>query len=336
MGTVTRSSAIRQAGLTYRQAGVDIEAVDSWLAQLGALIRSTTRPEVLRTRRPFAGLFRLGRGRWRDPVLVASADGVGTKLKLAEPIGAYEAIGIDLVAMNVNDVLVYGAQPILFLDYLAFSALDRPVLNSLVRGMAAGCREAGCALLGGETAQMPWVYQRGEYDVAGFCVGVVERAKLLDGSGVRVGDVVVGLASSGVHANGFSLLRKALPPGALKRLTRSLLTPTRIYVNPVLTARASCSIQAIAHVTGGGLARRLPTLVVGHRGLRVRLHPGSWPLPILFQEIQQAAQLSTKEMFGTFNMGIGMTLVCRAKEAPRLIRVMERFQIPAWTIGTIE
>jgi len=251
-------------------------------------------------------------------------------------MGAHEAIGVDAVAMNTNDVLVFGAQPLFFLDYLAVGRLQPGLMSEVLRGIIRGCRQSGCALLGGETAEMPGVYGRGEYDVAGFCVGVVERAKLIDGSAVRAGDAVIGLASSGVHANGFSLVRRVLTRAQLIRLSRQLLAPTRIYVKPVLAALRQASIHAIAHITGGGLSRRLPSLVAGRRGLRVRLIVESWRMPSIFRAIQEAGHLSHHEMMRTFNMGVGMALVVRPRDAGRVTQLMRRAGVPAWTIGAIE
>ena len=319
----------------YRRAGVDIEAADAWLARMRPLIRTTRRPEVLADRGQFAGLMRLPPG-LRDPVLVASADGVGTKLKVAQLAGRHEGIGADLVAMNVNDVLVYGAAPLFFLDYLAMGRLQPALMRRVLRGIVRGCRESGCTLLGGETAEMPGAYRRGDYDVAGFCVGVVERARLIDGRSVRAGDAVVGLASAGVHANGFSLVRRVFTTAQLRRLARRLLVPTRIYVRPVLRALRSVPVHAMAHVTGGGLDRRLPSLVGARPGLRVRVAPGSWPVPEIFRTIQRAGGIRAEEMERTFNMGIGMALVCRAPAAPRLLHILRRAGTPAWTIGAIE
>ena len=300
------------------------------------LIRTTRRPEVLTDRGQFAGLFRLASRRYRDPVLVASTDGVGTKLKVAQPMGRHECIGVDVVAMNTNDVLVYGAEPLFFLDYLAVGKVQRPLMSGLLRGIVQGCRESGCALLGGETAEMPGVYRDGDYDVAGFCVGVVERRRLIDGSRVRAGDRVVGLASSGVHANGFSLVRRVLTKAQLRRLKDELLAPTRIYVKPVLAALRSVPVHALAHITGGGLARRLPSLVAKRQGLRVHWWPESWPVPAIFRAIQRAGRISEADMLRTFNMGIGMALVVRESDVARLTGIMRRARIPAWPIGTIE
>jgi phosphoribosylformylglycinamidine cyclo-ligase len=331
--------------LSYRKAGVDIAAADGWLSQMQPLVRSTMRRGVLPDRGQFAGLFRLADLRFRDPVLVASTDGVGTKLKVAElvdPLGstrgirAHEAIGIDVVAMNTNDVLVYGAQPLFFLDYLAVGRLQPVLMSRLLRGIVEGCRQSGCALLGGETAEMPGVYGRGEYDVAGFCVGAVEHTQLIDGSRPRRGDVIVGLASSGVHANGFSLVRRVFNKAQLIRYRNELLVPTRIYVKPVLGMLRRIPLSAIAHITGGGLSRRIPSLVERSQGLRAFLTEGSWPVPPVFRRIQQAGALTTDEMMQTFNMGVGMALVCRASDALHVIRFMRGQGVPAWRIGAIE
>ena len=322
--------------VTYRQAGVNIEAADGWLERMRPLIRSTRRAEVLPDRGQFAGLFRLASSRYRDPVLVASTDGVGTKLKIAQLVGRHESIGIDAVAMNTNDILVYGAEPLFFLDYLAVRSLQPALMSAVLRGLVEGCRQSGCALLGGETAEMPGLYGAGAYDIAGFCVGIVERRRVIDGSDVRAGDVMVGLASSGVHANGFSLIRRVFSASQLRRLAPQLLTPTRIYVKPMLQALRQIPIAAIAHITGGGLARRLPSLVAARRGLRVRLRPGSWRVPSIFRTIQQAGRIGTAEMMATFNVGIGMALVCRPQHVTRLQRVMQQRDISAWVIGTIE
>ena len=300
------------------------------------LIRSTQRAEGLPDLGQFAGLFRLKALRLRDPVLVASTDGVGTKLKVAQLTNAHEGIGIDAVAMNVNDVLVYGAAPLFFLDYLAVGRLQPALMSRLLKGVAEGCRQSGCVLLGGETAEMPGVYDDGEYDLAGFCVGAAERSRLIDGSRVRVGDAIVGFASSGVHANGFSLIRRIFSTAELRRLKSRLLAPTRIYVKPVLQVLRSVPIRAIAHVTGGGLSRRIPSLVSRVKGARASIRPGSWSVPPIFRLIQAAGGITSAEMSKTFNMGIGMALVCRPADAKRVVRMMQRAGVPAWTIGAIE
>ena len=321
---------------TYRQAGVDVQAADRWLSRMGPSIRSTHRQGVLKDRGSFAGLFRLPRGRFRDPVLVASTDGVGTKLKVAQAIGAHEAIGIDVVAMNTNDVITYGAQPLFFLDYLAVGTLQTAVMSRLLRGMVRGCRLSGCALLGGETATMPGIYRLGDYDVAGFCVGVAERSRLIDGSRVRAGDVIVGLASAGIHANGFSLIRKVLSGTMVKRLGRDLMVPTRIYVSLILRLLRRVPIHALVHVTGGGVTRRLPGLVAAKPSLRIRLDGLRWRVPPIFQTIQRAGGITTEEMMATFNMGIGMALACHPRDAGAVVRLARDVRISAWPIGTIE
>jgi phosphoribosylformylglycinamidine cyclo-ligase len=319
---------------TYRAAGVDIAKADHLLAGLKGLIRSTHRPGVLPDLGQFGGLFRLPKG-LRDPILVSSTDGAGTKLKVAQMAGRHEGIGVDVVAMNVNDVLVYGAQPLFFLDYIAMGRLEPRVYRALLAGVVDGCRQSGCALLGGETAEMPGVYAPGEYDIAGFVVGVVERRALIDGSMVRAGDAVIGLASAGVHANGFSLVRKVFDARALARHRRQLLAPTRIYVKPVLGLLRRVRLHAIAHVTGGGLTRRLPSLVAKRPELRVDWSPDRWPVPSIFTAIQQAGRISDDEMFATFNMGLGMVMACPAADAAAVINRMTAAGIGAWPIGQI-
>ncbi len=326
----------RNGAVTYRNAGVDVTGTDAWLSRMKPVVRSTWRGSVLPDLGQFAGLFRLKSLKLKDPVLVSSTDGVGTKLKVAQLAGNHQAIGIDAVAMNTNDVLVYGAQPIFFLDYLAVGKLQPRLMSQLLKGVAEGCRQSGCALLGGETAEMPGVYKDGEYDIAGFCVGVVEQKQIIDGSQVRARDVVIGLGSSGVHANGFSLVRKVFSAAELRRWKKTLLAPTRIYVKPVQEALKTVPIRAIAHITGGGLARRIPSLVSRAKGLRVAVHQGSWTAPAIFGRIAAAGNISDEEMAKTFNMGIGMALVCRKADASRVLAIMKRWHVPSWIVGTIE
>lgn len=323
--------------VTYHEAGVDVKGADAWIARMRKLIRSTHSRGVLPDLGRFAGLFRLHDAlRLDDPVLVASTDGVGTKLKIAQWARMHEGIGIDAVAMNTNDVVCVGARPIFFLDYLAVGALQSTLMDPLLRGIVKGCRQSGCALLGGETAEMPGLYGPGEYDIAGFCVGIVERTRLIDGSRVRAGNKVVGLASSGLHANGFSLVRKVLGEDQWMRFKRALLMPTRIYVKPVLKALGSFPIHAIAHITGGGLSRRLQTLVAQRPGLKLTLNSSSWRIPSIFQTIQRAGGIMSDEMARTFNMGIGMALVCDSSDGRRLVAFMKRQGVSAWIIGAIE
>ncbi|MBI4354834.1 MAG: phosphoribosylformylglycinamidine cyclo-ligase [Candidatus Omnitrophica bacterium] len=320
--------------LTYKRAGVDVEAADRFVDRIKPLVASTRRPEVVSGLNQFGGLFALKQ--YRRPLLVASADGVGTKLKLAQLVGRYDTIGIDAVAMNVNDILCFGAEPLFFLDYLACGKLAPSAMTAIVRGMAKGCREAGCALLGGETAEMPGVYQPGEYDIAGFALGVVEKSRLIDGRSVRRGDVIIGLASSGVHSNGFALVHRVFSTAQLRRHAAELLRPTRIYVRPVLDVARHVKVKALAHVTGGGLARRLPSLVSRAKaGLRIYLDRSAWRMPEVFRRIQRTGRLTPSEVERTFNCGIGMALVCRPKDVERVQGILRKHHVNSWVIGHV-
>lgn len=301
--------------LTYRSAGVDIEAGDEAVRRIGPLARATFRPEVLGGIGGFAGFVQVPAG-YREPVLVSSTDGVGTKLKVAFMADRHDTVGIDLVAMGVNDLLVHGAEPLYFLDYVGIARLDPERVEALVRGVAEGCRQAGCALIGGETAELPGLYAPGEYDLAGFAVGIVEKSAIIDGAGVKPGDVVLGLASSGLHSNGYSLARRivfdvlklgldATLPGTGRPVGDVLLEPTRIYVKAVLPVRGD--VHAMAHVTGGGITGNLPRVLPGR--CRALVHRGAWPVPPVFATLQQAGDVVEAEMFKTFNMGIGYLLV---------------------------
>jgi phosphoribosylformylglycinamidine cyclo-ligase len=305
--------------LTYRETGVDIEAGDEAVRRIGPLARRTHRPEVLGGIGAFASFVRVPAG-YAEPVLVSSIDGVGTKLKVAFLADRHDTVGIDLVAMGVNDVLVHGAEPLYFLDYIGTARLDPARVEQIVAGIAEGCRRAGCALVGGETAELPDLYAPGEYDLAGFAVGVVERAKLVDGTAVTPGDVVLGLASSGLHSNGYSLARRivfdvlglrvdAVLPGTERTVGDVLLEPTRIYVRAVLPVRDA--VSAMAHVTGGGLTGNLPRVLPA--GCRARLRPAAWAerQDPVFRLLQQAGRVDEAEMFRTFNMGIGFVVVVR-------------------------
>jgi phosphoribosylformylglycinamidine cyclo-ligase len=354
--------------MDYREAGVDVEAGRAFVAQIRSLVHSTHRPEVLGGLGGFSGCFQLPVG-YREPILVSGTDGVGTKLKLAQELNRHDTVGIDLVAMCVNDVLTSGAEPLFFLDYLATGKLNSEQLTQVVAGIAQGCRLAGCALLGGETAEMPGFYQPGEYDLAGFCVGIVEKSQMLDGSQVQVGDVAIGLASQGVHSNGFSLVRKivresgAMTPAVEKAsgegvsveppqeehslnwdtrpellagqsLGEVLLTPTRIYVRPVLEARrAGIDIHGMAHITGGGIPENLPRCLGA--GQSVQIDPNSWVIPPIFQWIAQTGQVSVESMFNTFNMGIGFVLLVPPAQAEQTRRWFESQDIAAYTIGEV-
>jgi phosphoribosylformylglycinamidine cyclo-ligase len=327
--------------LSYKDAGVDIDAGDALVDRIKPLARRTLREGVLAGIGGFGALFEVPR-RYREPVLVSGTDGVGTKLKLAFALGRHDTIGIDLVAMSVNDVLVQGAEPLFFLDYYATGRLSVPVAAEVVRGIAAGCEQAGCALIGGETAEMPGMYAEGEYDLAGFCVGVVEKSQVIDGSSVAPGDCVVGLASSGLHSNGYSLARRIVEhagarldqPFAGRTLGDALLEPTRIYVRAVRALLAEVPVRAIAHITGGGLPGNLPRVLPA--AMAARLDAAAWSRPALFDWLQSAGQVADDEMYRTFNCGIGMALVVPESDARRTIALLEAAGERAMPIGRIE
>src|SRR5688572_23594128 len=306
--------------LSYRDAGVDIDAGDALVDAIKPFARRTMRPEVLGGIGGFGALCELPK-KYKQPVLVSGTDGVGTKLKLAFELDKHDTVGIDLVAMSVNDVLVQGAEPLFFLDYFACGKLDVDTAAAVVGGIAKGCELSGCALIGGETAEMPGMYPEGEYDLAGFAVGAVEKSKILTGKDVKPGDVVLGLASSGVHSNGFSLVRKCIEragtaaPATLdgRPFRQALMEPTRLYVKNVLAALAAHPIKALAHITGGGLLENIPRVLP--EGTAAHLKKGSWPQSELFGWLQQVAGIDDLEMNRTFNNGIGMVVVIDAAEA---------------------
>ena len=312
---------------------MNIDAGEALVERIKPFARLTRRPGAMGGLGGFAGLFDTRAAKFRDPVLVASTDGVGTKLKLAIAANRHDGIGIDLVAMSVNDVVVCGAEPLFFLDYFATSKLSVPVAAQVIEGIAKGCREAGCALLGGETAEMPGLYAKGDYDLAGFVVGAVERGRLIDGRRVRAGDVVLGLASSGVHSNGYSLVRRivadagarlgARAPFERKRsLAEALLAPTRIYVRACLAAVRTGGVNAMAHITGGGLVENIPRVIPD--GLAVELDAGTWSVPPVFRWLAEAGHVEPIEMARTFNCGIGMVIVASPAKAARVEAALAR------------
>jgi phosphoribosylformylglycinamidine cyclo-ligase len=329
--------------LTYRAAGVDIRAGDEVVRRIAPLAASTHRPEVLGGLGSFAAFCRVPFG-LQDPVLVSSTDGVGTKLKIAVMADRHDTIGLDLVAMGVNDVLVHGAEPLFFLDYLAVHRVEPEKIEAIVSGIAAGCRQAGCALVGGETAEMGALYAPGEYDLAGFAVGVAERSALITGEHVSAGDRVLGLASSGLHSNGYTLAREAIfgrmglslgdpIPGVGRSVGEELLEPTRIYVKPVLALMRELRVKAMAHITGGGITENLPR-VLPAKG-RARIDPRAWPQPPIFSAIQRAASVDDAEMRRTFNMGIGFVLVVASEDAASAARRLEALGERVYPIGEI-
>lgn len=329
--------------LTYRAAGVDLAAGEEAVRRIAPLARATFRPEVLGGLGAFAGFVSLPGG-YREPVLVASADGVGSKLKVAVMADRHDTVGLDLVAMGVNDLLVHGAEPLLFLDYIGLHRLDPARVEAIVRGVAEGCRQAGCALVGGETAELPDLYAPGEYDLAGFALGVVERSRLLDGSRVRPGDVVIGLGSSGLHSNGYSLARRIVfevmglgledeLPGTARSVVEELLEPTRIYVRPVRALLERVDVHAMAHVTGGGLPGNLPRVLPA--GCRAVLHRRAWTVPPVFRVLQEAGRVAEAEMFRVFNMGVGFVLVVAPEDVETVLGFAPLGPWPVMRIGEI-
>lgn len=328
--------------LSYRDAGVDIDAGNRLVERIAPLAAATRRAGVLGGLGGFGALFDPAAAGHRNPVLVASTDGVGTKLKLAIALGRHDTVGIDLVAMCANDVVVQGAEPLFFLDYFATGRLDVAIAEAVIRGVARGCAMAGAALVGGETAEMPDMYAEGDYDLAGFCVGAVAADAVIDGRLVAPGDAVLGLASSGPHANGYSLVRRIVAasgtaldaPFGGRTLGEVLLEPTRIYVRALLSLRARVPVHAAAHVTGGGLPENLPRVLPA--GTRARIDPGSWPRPEIFDWLQRAGEVSTAEMRRTFNMGVGMCVVVPQEAVRAALEALAAAGETAWRIGAIE
>lgn len=330
--------------MDYKEAGVDVEAGRSFVSQIRQDVESTNRPEVLGGLGGFGGLFQMPSG-YREPVLVSGTDGVGTKLKLAQELDRHDTVGIDLVAMCVNDILTSGAEPLFFLDYLATGKLNSQQLAEVVRGIAKGCRFSGCALLGGETAEMPGFYQLGEYDLAGFCVGVVEKSQLLDGSQVQIDDAVLGLASAGVHSNGFSLVRKIIEtkgyswsdtPAMLdgNSLGAELITPTQIYVKQILEFLATgAEVHSMAHITGGGLPENLPRCL--KEGQSIEITRDSWTIPPIFNWLAEAGEIQSEAMFNTFNMGIGFAIIVPGTHTESYLNWFESQNITASRIGRV-
>lgn len=329
------------SSLTYKDAGVDIDAGNALVERIKPAVAATRRPGVLSGIGGFGGLFEVPSG-YERPVLVAGTDGVGTKLKLAIETGHHGSVGIDLVAMCVNDVIVQGAEPLFFLDYYGTGRLDVDVATAVIEGIAEGCRQAGAALLGGETAELPGFYQDGDYDLAGFCVGIVEFARIIDGSRVAAGDVIVGIASSGLHSNGYSLARKVLERSGAPRdmvldgvpLMERLLAPTRIYVKPLLALLAEVEVHALAHITGGGLPENLPRVLP--EGMMARINLASWRRPAVFDWLQSEGAISDAELYRTFNCGLGMAVVLPEAAAEAAISLLARHGERAWIAGRID
>lgn len=330
--------------MDYREAGVNIKAGEELVRRIAPLVRSTYRKEVLGDLGGFGGLFELSSRQYVDPVLVSGTDGVGTKLKIAFMLDQHDTIGIDLVAMCVNDILVSGAEPLFFLDYLAVGQLSVAKGESIVKGMVEGCRQAGCALIGGETAEMPSMYNENEYELAGFAVGVVERANIINGSKIQPGDAVVGFASTGLHSNGYSLVRRILfdqntvslddrLEDSEPSLGEMLLTPTRIYVKSILILLKEFRIHGMAHITGGGLTENIPRILP--QGCQAEISLGSWDIPLIFSFLERLGSIDVEEMYRVFNMGIGFVLVVPADQAPALVSRVGELGEKGYIIGQI-
>ena len=326
--------------LSYRDAGVDIDAGDALVETIKPYVARTTRPEVLGGLGGFGAMFEIPAG-YKQPVLVSGTDGVGTKLKLAMMLNKHDTIGIDLVAMCVNDILVQGAEPLFFLDYYASGHLDNTVAAAVIKGIAEGCVQAGAALVGGETAEMPGMYAHGDYDLAGFCVGIVEKSAIISGEKVKAGDAIIGLAASGPHSNGYSLIRKIIEVSKVdlaqncdgRTLGEALLTPTRIYVKNIHQLIKQIDIHGMAHITGGGLLENIPR-VMPHN-TRAQISANSWKLPPVFKWIQSAGNVQTREMHRTINCGVGMVIIVSAEDADQTISLLNKLGETAWRLGDV-
>ena len=315
--------------LTYKKAGVDISEAGRFIKAIKPLTRGIG---------GFGGLYKFASKKYKEPYLVSSTDGVGTKLKVAFLCQKHDTVGIDLVGMNVNDVLCVGAQPLFFLDYIATGHIEKKVLTDVVKGIAAGCRQARCSLVGGETAQMPGFYKKGEYDLAGFCVGVVEKREVIDGSKIKAGGIIIGLESNGLHSNGFSLVRKVFSQIELRRMSSELLKPTRIYVKPILNLLSAIryplsAIKGIAHITGGAFYDKIARILPGN--VDARIYKDSWEVPGIFRLIQNKGNITDKEMYHTLNMGIGMVLIVEPRVAKQIISRLSKFNLKSWVIGEV-
>ena len=330
--------------VSYEKAGVNLEAGYEVVRRIKSHVASTSRLGVMGNIGSFGGMFDLSALNIKEPVLVSGTDGVGTKLKLAFEMDKHDTIGIDAVAMCVNDVLAQGAEPLFFLDYVAVGHNEPAKIEAIVSGVAEGCRQAGCALVGGETAEMPGMYTDGEYDIAGYTTGVVEKSKLIDGSKVKVGDVLVGIASTGVHSNGFSLVRKVFSDNNLDlnatyeelngaKLGETALTPTRIYVKQVLDVIRNCDVHGVAHITGGGFDENIPRIL--HEGMGIQVKEGTWEILPIFRLLEKYGKIAHREMFNIFNMGIGMVLAMNADEAQKAIDILAKYGDKSSVIGVI-
>lgn len=321
-------------GLSYKKSGVDIDKANDFVDAIKPYAKRTHRPGVMKGIGGFGACFKLPKGKYKNPVMVSSTDGVGTKLKCAQAAGKLSGLGIDLVAMNVNDILTCGAEPLFFLDYLAVGRLQPRAMSEIVKGIAEGCRQSACALIGGETAEMPGVYSKDDFDIAGFAVGVVEEKKMINGSRIKPGDTLIGLASSGIHSNGFSFVRKALPMPFILKHADEILAPTRIYVKPVLSLIQRVSVAGMAHITGGGFYDKIGRILP--RGIGVVINSGSWRVPRVFGWIQERSKAGLREMHRTFNMGIGYVIIVPPEKTLKTLNLLSKSGVEAWAIGRAE
>ncbi len=328
--------------LTYKNTGVDIEKGEKFVRLISPIVRKTFSPCVLSEIGPFSALFKLDIKKYKEPVLVSGTDGVGTKLKIAFLMDKHDTVGIDLVAMCVNDILTSGAEPLFFLDYLAMGKLELKTARDIIKGIAKGCKEASCSLIGGETAEMPGFYKKGEYDLSGFAVGIVEKKKIIDGSHIEDGDVIIGIASNGLHSNGFSLVRKVffdikkikadkLIPDLNRTLGEELLRPTRIYVKAFSSLKNKVEIKGMAHITGGGIPGNLPRIFP--KGIYGKIDTNSWDIPFIFNYIKKIGKISDEEMKKVFNLGIGFCMIVPPKSAETAVEILKESGYPAFIIG---
>jgi len=329
---------------SYKESGVDIDAGNEFVKRIKPVVRKTFRPEVLTDLGGFGGLFSIDKDKYKNPILVSGTDGVGTKLKIAFLMDKHDTIGIDLVAMCANDVAVSGAEPLFFLDYYAMGKLDLKKSEEIIKGIAEGCKQAGCALIGGETAEMPGFYDKNEYDLAGFVVGIVDKYKIIDGKTIKTGDAVIGVASSGLHSNGYALARKLLLDKLKLKVTdhvkefnctvgEELLKPTRIYVKTILELIKEYEIKGISHITGGGFTDNIPRILP--KGTSISVKKGSWPIQPIFKYMQSKRDIDEKEMYRTFNMGIGLVMVVNDKDSEKVIKKLETLGEKAYIIGEV-
>ena len=331
--------------LTYKKAGVDIDEGERFIKLISPVVRKTFRPEVITDIGSFSALFKIDLSQYKEPVLVSGTDGVGTKLKIAFLMDKHNTIGIDLVAMCVNDILTSGAEPLFFLDYLAMGKLSSERASKVIEGIAQGCREAGCSLIGGETAEMPGFYSQGEYDLSGFAVGIVDKGSIIDGSKIKEGDVIIGIASNGLHSNGYSLVRRlfldikkmdihAYIPDIGSTLGEELLRPTRLYAKALTNLKDKIEIKGMAHITGGGIPGNIPRILP--KGTSAHIKAGSWPVPGIFRFIEKDGKIAQKEMKKTFNMGIGYVMVVSVENSQKAILLLEKYGYSAFIIGNIK